>query len=416
MGFFSRLLGGKAADINNVVAYKDDLGNVFYVPRKHGHSVRFDFDMRKLDDKACAMLACTPLYMVLDKLGSMMSRAAFYVTDDDGNESRDGEKVAALLKRPNPLQDFRAFVKEVEVNVKLYGYAAIMIVRGFASAFPDALWVIPSELLRLKGNPDYLRTSELKDVITRRYLRYYGTTRDLQPYELALVTDASYYIPHDKDGLVMFNSVSDSLSFPVNNWLAAMSASHNLLVNGGPKGILTGESTDELGTAAIRPTEEDEIRNRVKSSYGMAGDKWQIMVTRFPLKWQAVDYDASQLRIDESNDKAIAAICNAFGLNPNLFTDAKYDNQESAKKAAYQDVIIPDSHKIAEMLTQVLCPDGLHVWLDFSDVECLQKSKSEQAQTLSTVGSALTGMVSGGLITQEEARIELMKYIDIDPK
>ena len=411
MGFFSRVFGKTQ---NNVIAEVDQFGNVFYVPRYH-KSFRFDFDMMKPQDKTCAMVACTPLYMVLDKLGSMMSRASLYVVDDKGNETEQGAKVADLLKQPNPLQDFAAFVKEIEVCMKLYGFAAIKVVRGFESAFPDSLWIIPNEMLRLKGNRDYLAVSDIEDVITERYFIQQGQKHFLAPYELAIIADADYYIQQDKDAYVMFNSVSDALSVPVNNWLASMSATHNLLVNGGPKGILSGENTDDLGTAVIRPAEEDEIRNRVRERYGMAGDKWQIMVTRYPLKWQAIDYNADQLKIKEANTDATAMICNAFGLNPNLFTDAKYDNQESAKKSAYQDVIIPDSVKIANVLTELLCRENLNVWLDFSDVECLQKSKQEQANVLNSVSDALNKLLADGLITAQEAREELMKYIDINP-
>ena len=411
MGFFSSIFGKTT---NNVIAEVDNFGNVFYVPRYH-KSLRFDFDMMKPQDKTCAMVACTPLYMVLDKLGSMMSRANVYVVDEKGNETTRGAKVAELLKQPNPLQDFAAFVKELEVCMKLYGFAAIKVVRGFESAFPECLWIIPNEEIRLKGNRDYLSQSDIDEVITDRYIVRNKQKHFLAPYELSIIADADYYIPQEKDACVMFNSVSDALSVPVNNWLASMSATHNLLVNGGPKGILSGESTDDLGTAAIRPAEEDEIRNRVRERYGMAGDKWQIMVTRYPLKWQAIDYDADQLKIKEANTDATAMICNAFGLNPNLFTDAKYDNQESAKKSAYQDVIIPDSVKIANVLTELLCRDNLKVWLDFSDVECLQKSKQEQANVLNSVSDALNKLLAGGLITEQEAREELMKYIDINP-
>lgn len=411
MGFFSSIFGKTT---NNVIAEVDNFGNVFYVPRYH-KSLRFDFDMMKPHDKTCAMVACTPLYMVLDKLGSMMSRASLYVVDDKGNETTQGAKVAELLKQPNPLQDFAAFVKELEVCMKLYGFAAIKVVRGFESAFPESLWIIPNEMIRLKGNRDYLNVSDIEDVITERHIIQQGQKHFLAPYELAIIADADFFIPQEIDAYVMFNSVSDALSVPVNNWLASMSATHNLLVNGGPKGILSGESTDDLGTAAIRPSEEDEIRNRVRERYGMAGDKWQIMVTRYPLKWQAIDYNADQLKIKEANTDATEMICNAFGLNPNLFTDAKYDNQESAKKSAYQDVIIPDSVKISNVLTELLCRDNLQVWLDFSDVECLQKSKQEQANVLNSVSDALNKLLAGGLITEQEAREELMKYIDINP-
>ena len=37
---------------------------------------------------------------------------------------------------------------------------------------------------------------------------------------------------------------------------------------------------------------------------------------------------------------------------------------------AYQDVIIPDSRKIAECLSKAICPEGVFIKIDFTDVEC----------------------------------------------
>lgn len=98
-----------------------------------------------------------------------------------------------------------------------------------------------------------------------------------------------------------------------------------------------------------------------------------------------------------------------------MFTDAKYDNQESAKKSAYQDVIIPDAKIISEAITKAVLPEDASVELDFSGVECLQKNKKDEAETLRTAASAIQALLDGGLISVEEARKEIANYIDIDP-
>lgn len=55
------------------------------------------------------------------------------------------------------------------------------------------------------------------------------------------------------------------------------------------------------------------------------------------------------------------------------------------------------------------------VKIDFTDVECLQVNKATEASTLVQAADALERLMASGLITPEEARIEVAKYIDIDP-
>jgi hypothetical protein len=95
---------------------------------------------------------------------------------------------------------------------------------------------------------------------------------------------------------------------------------------------------------------------------------------------------------------------------------ATFDNKEAAKKAAYQDLIIPDSELIAQALTDAICPEGVFIKIDFSHVSCLQEDKAKNAQSLSSAATAINSLVLNGLITPDEARFELANYLDIDPE
>ena len=53
--------------------------------------------------------------------------------------------------------------------------------------------------------------------------------------------------------------------------------------------------------------------------------------------------------------------------------------------------------------------------LDFSHVECLSADTQKKAQALSTAASALSSMMSSGLIDLPEARAYLAGLMDIDP-
>lgn len=396
---------------------QDVKGNWFYLSSALGRRLKWraDYDMLLLQDKLAAMNVCTPLGTVLDKLGSMMGRGVVYVTDMNGNERPRFTEMRNLLEQPNPLQNFQSFVKQIEINLRLFGFCPIALVRGMSGVLPAAMWILPPERFHLKGTGDYARCIELKDVVERVYLDWNGSQIELEPWEYVIIHDGYVSVPSLSGGEISFQSSTDNLSSSVSNWVASMSASHTLLVNGGPKGIISGAKVDEMGNTAITSKEEDEIRKKFKMRYGLVGKEYPIVVTRQMLTWIPLDFDADKLKLHEEDSRCTAAICNAIGLNPNLFNDAKYDNQESAKKSAYQDVVIPDSVKIASYLTKSICPDGACVKIDFSGVECLQANKEMEANTLLHAADALERLMASKLITPDEARIEIARYIDIDP-
>ena len=319
------------------------------------------------------------------------------------------------MLNPNPLQSFTAFIKQVEVNLRLFGYCPVSLVRGIEGATPNAMWIIPPELFHLEGTGKCLFQDREEDVVRQAYVQWGGRRVNLEPWEYIVIHDGGMIVPEYVGRDILFQTSTDCLSQPVSNWVSSMSASHTLLVNGGPKGIVCGMGADEMGNTAIDAKDEEEIREKFKRKYGLVGKDYPVLVTRKQLKWIPMDYDSSQLKLHEEDSRCTAAICNAIGLNPNLFNDAKYDNQESAKKSAYQDVVIPDSVKIAEALTRAVCPEDAQVKIDFSGVECLQANKEMEANTLVHAADALERLMASGLITPDEARIEIARYIDIDP-
>lgn len=79
------------------------------------------------------------------------------------------------------------------------------------------------------------RQYELRDIVSSAYIDCNGRRMELEDYEYIIVYDSNILVESGRSADVKFESVSDSLSQPISNWIASMSASYTLLVNSGPK-------------------------------------------------------------------------------------------------------------------------------------------------------------------------------------
>lgn len=392
----------------------DANGNIFYLSSIFGerHRNKLNYDMSNLFDKHEAAKVCTPLAMVLEKLSSMIQRGILYVTDKEGNDVFDAWK--DFLLNPNPFQTFSAFIKNVEYNLCLFGFCPIIINRGMSNMPPVSMWVVRPELFHIQGTGKLYKQFDYDEIVDKAWIDNNGQRIYLGREDYFVIHSGQInFSSHERE--IYFSSSTDSLSSSVSGWIASMSASHVLMTNGGPKGVLFSDNNDVMGNTIMTSEEKDELHRQFNAKYGIVSGKSPIFISPKKLGWLPMDYNADQLKLREFDERCTANICNVMRLNTNLFTDAKYDNQESAKKSAYQDVIIPDSKIICESISKAILPDDAIMTLDFSDVECLQKSKSAEAATLNTAAGAIRSLLEGGMITLEEARRELESYIDIDP-
>lgn len=374
---------------------------------------RTDYDMTNDADKAAALQSCTPFSTVIYRIGSMFANGNVYVVDSKDNERPAYQDIRDLLQNPNPLQNQAGFLKDIYIALKTFGYCPIYTARGFSGVPPKAMWVIPPHIFHMVSSGSLFEQTELNEIVSKAYISWTHGDIILEDYEYFVIYDSSVRVEGAGVDLV-FDSPTDSLSIPVNNWIAAMSASHRLIVDGGPKGIISDNHKDQMGNSSLEPADKEELEDSFKRDYGIL-KKYPILVTKAKVNWIPLDYDASQLKLHEEDARCEEKICNAIGINHSIFSESKYDNQESAKRAGYQDLIIPDSVKVAEAITKSICPKGAHIKIDYTHISCLQNSKKEESEVLSKVADAYVKLKDRGLITVDEARMEIAKYIDIDP-
>lgn len=170
----------------------------------------------------------------------------------------------------------------------------------------------------MEGTGKVFRQYELKNIISSVYIDCNGTRLELEDYEYLVIYDSNIVINSGTTADVKFESVSDSLSQPISNWVASMSASHTLLVNGGPKGVLYNDYTDQMGNVALSSEDEKDIKDRFKRDYGLVNKEYPILVTRYKLGWLPLDFNADELKLHEEDKRCTDKIANAMGINANL--------------------------------------------------------------------------------------------------
>lgn len=406
--------------INIAKTYKKDSGGNHWYLMSRGHSLRNllkgreFFDMSCNEDRALAFKICTPLSSALTKIGSMFSRGELYVVDKDNNEANKYNNVRELLQNPNILENQTVFLKNIEMTLKLYGFCPIYMLKATKNSIPSQMIVIPPYLFHTRCTGKLFNQLDRKDVVERAYINWHGEQIDLEEDEYFVIYNSSVSV--DRSHGLTYSSQVDALSFPVTLWIHQMIASNTLIVDGGPKGIIYNDDSSEYANAALTSEEQKNLNSKFKSEYGLVNKAFSILVTKAKVGWLPLNYDSGQLKLHEEDVRCSNKICNAFELNPALFDSAaKYENQESAERKAYTSVIIPDSKIICEALTRILINDGGHIYLDYSDVECLQSNKKDEAATLVAMKNSLIGFYEAGVMSMEEVRKELSNYIDINP-
>ena len=409
----------KAMNMTDKVNVVEKRGNdIFYLTNlfdSKGAIWKTDFNMSQAMDKENALLYCTPFATVIRKVGAMFANGRVYLTDSEGNDVTD-PKLTALFKKPNPLQNSIAFFSQIEMVLRTYGYCPIYTNRIFKKGIPRTMWSIHPTHFHLTGTGKSLDQVDLDGIVKEAYVECGTEKKVLNKEEYFIIYDSDIHIPCNEGDEITFGTAVDSLSIPVSNWMASMQASNSLITNGGPKGIIYNNDNSETGNASLNSTEQKSLLDRFKRKYGLMKSQFQIAVSRAKLGWIPLNYNSDQLKLHEEDKRCTEKIANAIGLNPSLFNESKFENQESAKRAGYQDLIIPNAEIIAEAFTENVCPEGTIMKIDFSHVECLQADKSKSSEVLQRVMDSMIKGKQAGLITGDEGRSVLAEYIDIDPE
>ena len=368
-------------------------------------------DTRGKAGQAKAYALCSPLMSVISKKCAAIKNLRLAATTEDGEDLERPDAVRTI-SRPNSVQGIADFVAYIEAMTQIFGKA--YIVRMESAGLPEAfeLFVVPNlcvtENAAISPALSFMPDADIMDYT----VTICGSSMKIAKEDMFIVRDASY----DLNACGGNISRMVSLQKPVNTFVASYEAVHELMINRGMLAIisLTSGSGDIIRDARL-PETESEKKNIQQAfrKYGIRSDQFKYAITSMNAAVSPVSSMITDLGLTDVQKACKKEIADIYQV-PSVLLDVEgstYANAKEAKAILYNDAIIPEANNIFYVLNRIYGFEDFKVMPYYDHLELFQESKREQAAGMTNLVNALNNAVSGGLMTTEQAKIELLKYI-----
>lgn len=368
-------------------------------------------DTRGKAGQAKAYALCSPLMSVISKKCAAIKNLRLAATTEDGEDIERPDAVRTI-SRPNSVQGIADFVAYIEVMTQIFGKAYIVRMEsvGFSGAFE--LFVVPNlcvtENAAISPALSFMPDADIVDYT----VTICGSSMKIAKEDMFIVRDASY----DLNACGGNISRMVSLQKPVNTFVASYEAVHELMINRGMLAIisLTSGSGDIIRDARL-PETESEKKNIQQAfrKYGIRSDQFKYAITSMNAAVSPVSSTITDLGLTDVQKACKKEIADIYQV-PSVLLDVEgstYANAKEAKAILYNDAIIPEANNIFYVLNRIYGFEDFKVMPYYDHLELFQESKREQAVGMTNLVNALNNAVSGGLMTTEQAKTELLKYI-----
>ena len=256
-----------------------------------------------------------------------------------------------LLERPNPAQSYASWITEMIAFGKLTGNRYIYGIgpeTGENINKYTELYIMPSQIMEINSG---------------------GIMKPVESYTIEY--NGTYHIPaeqmcHIKD----FNPYFDG------------TGSH-----------LYGQSPLKAGLRSMT-TNNEAVESGVKflqnqTARGLLMSAGDIIITPKKLSWVNFGLNASDMSLIEQYNASIKDLCNIYNVPVVLLNNTEsstYNNVKEAKKALYQNCVIPELLKIQDELNRWLAPmygDNICIEYDFSVIPELQEETDKVVDQMS---------------------------------
>ena len=282
-----------------------------------------------------------------------------------------------LLDRPNPAQSYATWMTEVIAFGKLTGNRFIYGIgpESRDNKIFNELYALPSHLVDIKSNGIFEPVS--------KYCMNYGRNQyDIDANDVLHIAD--FNPDYDGSGSHLYGQsplLSGLRSMTSNN--EAVETGLKYLQNQTARGILTSE--DE----SLTPTQAQQLKDAFRRNYQGSHNAGDVIVTPKKLSWTNFGLSAGDLQLIETYNASIKDLCNIFSVPVQLLNNTEsstYNNMREAKKALYQNCVIPELDKLRDELNRWLVPlygENLFLDFDYSSISELQQEQEKIVTQLS---------------------------------
>lgn len=363
-----------------------------------------------------AYVYVSPLAAVIDRIAEADTNGIISFSNLNGDIIKNVNKIPSLSRitrlfaNPNPMQTWEEFNSEQIVQCKKHGYCPVYSFKpvGFDNTYTKYLF----NLDPLKGvpirNSDFTLTNGQNTISYWNFGTYNGEQIRIDSENIILVKDG-YTQDNLNLGLPLSKMVG--LDFVLSNICFAMEADNVLLRKKGPLGVFSYDpKPDMAGWTPMKPGEKKELQSDL-DKYGMTLGQLQHIISKVPLKWNPISFDAKSLMTKETIRQAIDFICDRYGYPAELMSgkNATYENRDSAEKFFYQNNVIPFSLRRMAKYNSFFGLDniGYKMYMDFDHLPVLQEDLMKAGQAYKDKSTGLDIAWKDGIITLNEWRTSM---------
>ena len=272
-----------------------------------------------------------------------------------------------LLERPNPAQSYASWITELIAFGKLTGNRYIYGIApetGNGAGKYKELYVMPSQLIEIISG-GYMQP-------VKEYAIEYNGQYKIPADQICHIKDFNPYFDGSGSHLYGQSPLRAGLrSMTTNN--EAVQTGVKYLQNQTARGVLMSDEGD------LNEVQAQQLKDKFRKNFQGADNAGDIIITPKKLSWVNFGLNASDVSLIEQYNASIKDLCNIYNVPVTLLNNTEsstFNNVKEAKKALYQNCIIPELIKIQDELNRWLAPmygDNICIEYDFSVIPELQE-------------------------------------------
>lgn len=344
--------------------------------------------------------ALADIRIIEDFISDNVAKIPVEVVSQRGT-TRKGSELNTLIEQTNTSQIWAEFIKESLIFYGLTGNSFIYRTpeTGFLYTLPTSKTTITLGLD--KTIPEFL------NYVAGYWLEQGGKQYPFQETDIFHLKTSQLA---SENGLWSLGSSPYMAGGPnVEALNANYSSRVSTLRDRGAMGVLSNESE-------IPDIEESRlIKEKLGTDYGTQKDQDKLIVTTQKLNYQQIALGLSELKFLDNLDLDFSRLCELRGLDPLLFSsqDTTYANQEQARKAAINNVIVPLADKWYAKFNEFIRP-----YYGGDKIQPLYDELPEYGSINKDLSDKLINEAKAGIITNEQAFEQLYpdgQFIEPEP-
>lgn len=346
----------------------------------------------------------------VDKLAAMFSNGVFKY-QKVGSDKFDTmpTEIAKLLENPNILQGQNPFLNQYLRQLIVYGNQ--FIYKNSASKItttPQSLINVSPANLKPKLTGKLFDQFSMDGIVSGFEYNENGTVKTFD------TTNILWSKISDLDNNLIGYSPLKAMKYPLSNTVAAYQYLNCISTEKGGIGVLSSQSKDSMGALPMTTEEKAELEATYRAENGIEEGQKKIHITTGSVTWSPMSYPTKDLLLMEQIDANFLSILNVLGVNQNLFLNSTYENLKNGLIQTHNDTVLVYADGFTQALGKFIgVKDGYRLVLDYSHLPYLQTDKLQDAQTFSTVSTALNQLVTAGILDTKAANTMLVNQFGV---